>query len=189
VHIPLSQITPTKTACSSFASGTAATQYELQYSAKNTTISAVNPRAFLYWVPVTVSSSGTQTFTIRQTHNDTKYLMLRAGSTAYDPGCNALTTSSSAPSPDITVVSFNAPSTLTYPTGGLTFFVKIKFWARSLLGAPTPTTTCYEADPRDAGTVQRCSTYSFETFVGPPPPAASVPYSSNSIIVEPKDTS
>jgi hypothetical protein len=142
---PTSQITPTGTTCSQFANHTASTLGTVLYSTKGTTISTDNPGVFFYWVPETVTGTGTQTFTITQTttyaptsipSGDSRYFTLAAGSFAYSSTgvapniqCTTLATTlvgGTATNPNVSV-TFTASAPGTYYLG-------IKYSAKSVVG-------------------------------------------------------
>jgi hypothetical protein len=128
----VSQITPTSTTCSQFASGTAATQGPITYSTKGTTISQTAPGVIFYWVKVTVSSAGTQTFTITQstTYRPTKgtqYFTLASGSFAYAGNCNKLTT---------TIGGTDASRTITFKAAAAgTYYIGLKYTPSDVVGS------------------------------------------------------
>ena len=126
----VSQIAPTGTTCSQFSGNTAGTLSTVQYSLKNGVINQTDPGVFFYWVTVTVSGAGAQTFTITQSINptfDSHYFMPAAGSFAYDGSCNKLTTIVTQ-SGNTTTVNFTAAAAGTY-------FIGIKYSTRSIDGA------------------------------------------------------
>jgi uncharacterized repeat protein (TIGR01451 family) len=140
----VSQITPTQTTCAQFKSGTAGTLSAVNYATKVTTISSVNPGVLFYWVKVTVSSAGKQTFNILQstTYSPTTGTGLFAkasGSFAYDGNCNTLSTTitavvGTATGADYKVV-FNAAAAGTY-------FIGIKYNTKTIVNSgPAATTT------------------------------------------------
>jgi hypothetical protein len=144
-----SQITPTNTTCSQFASGTASTLGELDYQVKNNQIFQVSPGVFFYWVKV----SGGGTYTIGQTKDQAtaKYFTMAAGSNVYNSTCGTVNgariTYSSATG--AVLVSF---------TGSGTFYIGIKYDASSVKGAlaPNPTTVHYAFQQgSDASTNQK----------------------------------
>jgi hypothetical protein len=137
-----SQITPTATTCSQFASGSAATLSELLYTVKSGKVGSVSPGVFFYWVKVTVASSGNKTFTINQattTSNfDSHFFNHTSGTFAYTSGCTKINTSINTSS-GVTSVTFNASAPGTYIIG-------IKYDSKSVQGfnTPSPTTVHYD---------------------------------------------
>jgi hypothetical protein len=128
----VSQITPTQTTCSQFASGSAATEAPVTYSTKGQTISQTAPGVFFYWVKVTVSSAGPQSFTITQstTYSPTKgtnLFALASGSFAYNGNCGTLSTSFSGNDASRTV-NFTAGSAGTY-------YIGLKYTTGSIVGS------------------------------------------------------
>src|SRR4029078_2463962 len=80
------QITPTQTTCSQFNSGSSPTLDTLQYSLKGKKINQVNPGVLFYWIKVTATTNGTNTFTINQnitTGNFSTYFGVASGSNVY----------------------------------------------------------------------------------------------------------
>jgi hypothetical protein len=131
----VSQITPTNTSCAQFASGTAGTLTTVNYSTKGTTISSVNPGVFFYWVKLTVTTTGKQTFNITQMTNynpsttGTGLFTKASGSFAYNGNCTALSTTITAntTAADYKVV-FTAPATGTY-------YIGIKYTTKAIVGS------------------------------------------------------
>ncbi len=128
----VSQITPTQTTCAQFASGTASTQGPITYSTKGTKISQTAPGVIFYWVKVTVSSAGTQTFTIMQSTTyspttGTKLFAVASGSFAYNGNCNTLAT---------TIGGTNASRTVTFTAAAAgTYFIGIKYTTSAVVGS------------------------------------------------------
>jgi hypothetical protein len=129
----VSQITPTNTTCGQFASGTAATQGPIMYPTSGTTISqGVNPGVIFYWVKVTVSSPGSQTFHVTETTTyspttGTKLFGLASGSFAYDGSCNTLATT-------ITGTEDGLQVFFTATTAG-TYFIGLKYSPKDVVGS------------------------------------------------------
>ena len=138
---PVSQITPSETTCSQFASGTAETLGSVQYGVNNNLIDRVVPHEFLYWVTVT-APAGDNIFRITQTittgNFNTFFAGIGNGSNVFDSNCVSLQRSGSQIGNTVQV-RFNAPAAGTY-------FIAINFIAQSLLGqpAPSPTTVHYD---------------------------------------------
>jgi len=126
------QITPTATTCDQFSSGTAATLTDLNYSIKAGKVAAVNPGVFFYWITVT-AVSGSNTFTITQTQNDTfpHFFDQASGTFAYSSGCTKVSVQNISTSNGITTVTFTAPSAGTYIIG-------IKYDSKSVQGFAAP---------------------------------------------------
>jgi len=128
----VSQITPTQTTCAQFASGTAGTQAAITYSTKGTSISQVAPGVFFYWVRVTVSSAGKQTFNITQstTYSPTTGTNLFAkasGSSAYNGSCSTLST---------TITGTDANRKVVFTAAGAgTYYIGIKYSTKSIVGS------------------------------------------------------
>jgi hypothetical protein len=144
--VQVSQITPTGTTCSQFASGTASTLASVAYSLKNNTniIGQTNPGVFFYWVKVTVPA-GSNTFTVNQsitTGNFNTFFVLTSGSNVFNANCvdglKPNITQFSDRSGSNVMVQWNAPSAGTY-------FISIKYSTSSVVGvtAPTPSTVHY----------------------------------------------
>jgi hypothetical protein len=128
----VSQITPTQTTCAEFASGTALTEPPITYSTKGTTISQTSPGVFFYWVKVTVSTPGVQTFNITQqtTYNPTtgkRRFALAAGSFAYNGNCATLSTTITGSDADRKVV-------FTAATAG-TYYIGLKYKTSAIVGS------------------------------------------------------
>src|SRR5262249_38697923 len=128
----VSQITPTNTTCGQFASGNAATQGPITYSTQGTTISQAAPGVIFYWVRITVSSPGTQTFHVTQTTTynpttGTKLFGIANGSFAYDGSCNTLPTTITGTDADRQVV-------FTAATAG-TYFIGLKYSPNDVVGS------------------------------------------------------
>ncbi|HEV2216163.1 MAG TPA: hypothetical protein VGV88_01200 [Candidatus Dormibacteraeota bacterium] len=126
----VSQITPTQTTCSQFASGTAPTLSSVMYSTKGSTISSDNPGVMFYWVKVTVTSAGTHTYTITQTTNyaptsGSPLFTVASGSFAFDASCNALATTLSGPASNLQV---------TFSGKAGTYYIGIKYSPKSVVG-------------------------------------------------------
>jgi hypothetical protein len=137
----VSKITPTGTTCSQFASGSASTQGSIAYSTKGTTISQDDPGVFFYWVKVTVTSAGKQTFSITQATTyspgtGSSNFTLASGSNVYDGNCNALSTTFSGTDANRQVV-FNAPAAGTY-------YIGLKYSTGSVVGSG-PAATVFKA--------------------------------------------
>jgi hypothetical protein len=145
-----SQITPTQTTCAMFKSGTAATLSQITYSVKNGTVSQVAPGVFFYWVPVNVTTTGGQTFTITQsTSTASNFFLPAAGSFAYDANCNTLKTVVTQ-SGGTTTVAFST----TAAEGPGTYFIGIKYSTHeSVVGesAPSPSTVVYTFNTTGVG--------------------------------------
>ncbi len=128
-----SQITPTETTCSDFASGTAATLSLLQYTVKDDLTNSISPGVFFYWVGF-VASPGSNTFTIHQTittgNFDSHFFSYAAGSNAFDKNCSSLGATITQSGPDVTV-TFNAGS-------GGKVYLGIKFDSTSVKGFTPP---------------------------------------------------
>jgi hypothetical protein len=125
---PQSQISPTGTTCSQFASGTGTNLQALRYSLKNNRIQQVNPGVFFYWVRV----PGSGTYTITQTvlaNTVTKPFAIANGSFAYGSDCAKQ--SAKPAQDDIGTVTLSV-------TGSGTSYIGIKYNAQSLVGQPTP---------------------------------------------------
>jgi hypothetical protein len=113
----------------------------ITYSTKGTAISQVSPGVFFYWVPVKVSTTGTQTFTITQgtTYSPTtgtRYFTLAAGSFAYDGSCHTLKTtiSGGTANANAVTVTFSAKTTGTY-------YIGLKYSTGSIVGSGPAATT------------------------------------------------
>ena len=132
----LSQITPGKTTCEEFSGDTAQSLSTLQYSIKRSLINQVNPGVFVYWVKVTTSVAGTNTFTLHQDVDPTsfaKYLGLASGSGAFSSTCVRASGVRFSQSGADTTVRFTAPA------AGSTYYLGVKYDAKSLKGfAPPP---------------------------------------------------
>src|SRR5262249_19047118 len=120
----------------------------VNYTAKGTTISQVDPGVFFYWVKVDVTSTGSKTYKIDQsitTGNFSTFFGVASGSAAFSPSCNKLNTQISSALVNgkwVTHVTFNA----TNSTGLGTYFIGIKYSTAAVKGktAPSPTTVHYE---------------------------------------------
>jgi hypothetical protein len=137
----VSQITPTSTTCTQFATGSAATQTAIAYSTKGTTISQDDPGVFFYWVKVTVTTTGKQTFNITQstTYNPTtgsKLYTLASGSSAYDKNCNTVSTT-------ITGTDANRQVVFTAGSAG-TYYIGLKYSTGAIVGSG-PAATSFKA--------------------------------------------
>jgi hypothetical protein len=137
----VSQITPTSTTCTQFATGTAATQTAIAYSTKGTTISQVDPGVFFYWVKVTVTTTGKQTFNITQstTYSPTtgsNLYTLASGSSAYDKNCNTVSTT-------ITGTAANHQVVFTATSAG-TYYIGLKYSTNAIVGSG-PAATAFKA--------------------------------------------
>jgi hypothetical protein len=139
----VSQITPTGTTCSQFAGNTSSTLSTLNYAVDASgNVSTVTPGVFFYWVKVT-AAAGSNSFTINQTittgNYDSHFFSQAAGSFVWDPNCNKVAVQSVTTSGGVTTVTFTAASAGTY-------FIGIKYDAKSVEGftAPTPTTVHYD---------------------------------------------
>jgi uncharacterized repeat protein (TIGR01451 family) len=137
--VVVSQITPTQTTCSQFASGTASTLSFVNYATLfgGTTIANDNPGVLFYWVKLTVTSSGLHTYTITQSTTyapttGTQYFALAAGSFAYDGSCNTLPTTITGPANNLTVQFSGAPGT---------YYIGIKYRPKSVVGSGPAATT------------------------------------------------
>lgn len=104
-------------------------------------VSQVNPGVFFYWVSVTATNTGSNTFTINQSittgNFDSHFFSQASGSFVYTAGCtkiNATITTSGG----VTTISFNG-------TAGTTYVIGIKYDATSVVGfaAPSPGTTVH----------------------------------------------
>jgi hypothetical protein len=130
---PVSQITPARTTCSQFSSGSAETLSSVQYDLNNLLIHRVLPRNFLYWVRVT-APAGDNIFRITQTITTGNFNTFFAGkgneSNVFDSNCVSLQRAVKQ-SGDTVMVRFNAPAAGTY-------FIAINFSAQSLIGEPAP---------------------------------------------------
>jgi hypothetical protein len=141
----VSQITPTATTCSQFNSGTSPTLDTLQYSVKGnpSTINQINPGVFFYWVKVTSTTAGQNTFTINQSitsGNFTTPFTFASGSNVFTASCSTASgvLITQAASGNVTV-KFNASA------AGQTFIIGIKYDTSAVKGkaAPTPSTVTY----------------------------------------------
>jgi hypothetical protein len=136
---PSSQITPTNTTCAQFASGTAATLSQIQYSLKSGTISQVDPGVFFYWVQVPTAG----TYTITQSISETSRPFVIWSGTAvwdnFDPVALTCTKVSST----ITQNPITGTVTVTFSGGTGPFFIGIKYKTSSVVGekAPVPSPT------------------------------------------------
>jgi hypothetical protein len=139
-----SQITNTTSngedTCTEFTGGTAGTVSTVSYDTKSDgTLSKVTtPGSFWYFVSISVSSPGSQSFTITQSTNyaptsGTPYFSLGGGSTGYDGSCNPLGTTVTGGGAS-TTVSFTAPAAGTYIVG-------VKFMTHSVVGSSQANTT------------------------------------------------
>jgi hypothetical protein len=138
------QITPTKTTCSQFNSGTSPTLSSLQYAVKGGKTSAVSPGVFFYWIKVT-AVAGSNTFNISQAitssnNNFNHFFAFASGSAVFNSSCTAVQPAATitTPSAGVTRVTFNASSAGTYIIG-------IKYDSKSVEGftAPSPNTTVH----------------------------------------------
>jgi hypothetical protein len=99
--------------------GTGTTRSTVSYDTKGTTISKVTvPGAFFYWVSVSATSAGTQTFTVTQSTtysptSGTPLFNLQSEGSAFDTSCNPLATTFTGGDASVTV-TFNAPAPGTY---------------------------------------------------------------------------
>ena len=138
---PASQITPSGTTCSQFASGTAETLSSVQYDLNNRLIHRVLPHSFLYWVRVT-APAGDNIFRITQTittgNFNTFFAVVPTPIAVFDSNCVSVQRSGSQ-SGNTVQVRFNAPAAGTY-------FIAINFNAQSLLGQPAPIPTSVRYD-------------------------------------------
>jgi hypothetical protein len=133
----VSQITPTQTTCAQFASGTAGTQSAITYSTKGTTISQAAPGVFFYWVKVTVTTAGKQTYNILQstTYSPTTGTAMFAkanGSFAYNGSCGTLSTTISPAGTGPTGSDYKV--VFTAPTAG-TYYIGIKYTTSTIVGS------------------------------------------------------
>jgi hypothetical protein len=101
----------------------------------------VNPGVFFYWVTVTATVTGTNTFTIDQaitTSNfDSHFFSQANGSFVYSSGCTKIGSSINTSS-GITTVTFQG-------VAGTTYIIGVKYDATSVKGftAPSPGTTVH----------------------------------------------
>jgi hypothetical protein len=124
------QITPTNTTCSDFASGTAATLSQIQYSLKNGTINQTSPGVFFYWVSV----SGPGPFTINQTNTGgLPYFTLAPGAFAFDSNCNSITSAT---------ITQDGSGNVTITGSGIAY-IGVKYSTSSVVGQPDPGTVTY----------------------------------------------
>jgi hypothetical protein len=128
----VSQITPTSTTCTQFASGTAPTEGPVMYSTSGTTISQTDPGVIFYWVKVTVAGPGKQTFTITQSATyspatGTSLFTLASGSFAYGGNCNTLSTA-------ITGTDANRQVVFTAAQAG-TYYIGLKYKTDDIVGS------------------------------------------------------
>jgi hypothetical protein len=134
---PVSQITPTSTTCSQFASGTSGTLGTVFYSTKGTgttaTISSDNPGVLFYWVKVTATAGQSFTITQTTTYNPTPkssaYFTLANGSFVYtNPGCTTVggTTITQSPTTGAVTVTFAAAGN---------YIIGIKYSTKSVVGS------------------------------------------------------
>jgi hypothetical protein len=137
----VSQITPTSTTCAQFATGSASTQTAIAYSTKGTTISQDDPGVFFYWVKVTVTTTGKQTFNVTQstTYSPTtgsKLYSLASGGSAYDKNCNIVST---------TITGTDANSQVVFTAGSAgTYYIGLKYSTNAIVGSG-PAATAFKA--------------------------------------------
>ena len=123
-----SQITPTQTTCSQFASGTASTLSSITYSLKSGKVNQVAPGVFFYWVKV----PGPGTYTITQVQNGNSNLFaLGAGSNVYNAACGTIG------SAKITQNTTTGTVTVVSTASGTTY-IGLKFSTSNVKGEPTP---------------------------------------------------
>jgi uncharacterized repeat protein (TIGR01451 family) len=128
----VSQITPTQTTCSQFASGTSPTLSSIFYSVKSGKVGQnVNPGVMFYWVKVT-AAAGSNTFTVTQTRSETSNAFtVASGSQAYTSGCGAVSTTITQAGNGTVTVKFNAASAGTY-------YIGVKYNPKAVSGEPVP---------------------------------------------------
>ena len=140
-----SQITPTQTTCASFRDGTSATLAALDYSVKNGTISQVAPGVFFYWIDVTATVTGPNTFVIDQNNDQATFnhfFNVASGSNVFTTNCTRVAgntiTQGTGLNADKTTITFNG-------TIGTHYIIGVKYDSGSVKGfsAPNPTTVNY----------------------------------------------
>ena len=136
---PSSQITPTNTTCAQFASGTAATLAQIQYSLKGGTISQVDPGVFFYWVQVPTAG----TYTITQTISETSRPFVIWPGTAVWNNFDSVAMTCTKVNSTITQNPVTGTVTVTFSGGSGPFFIGIKYKTSSVVGenAPSPSPT------------------------------------------------
>jgi len=140
-----SQITPTATTCAMFRDGTSATLFALDYSVKNGKINQVAPGVFFYWIEVTATVTGQNTFVIDQNNDQATFnhfFNVASGSNVFSTDCtrvagNAITQGTGL-DVDKTTITFNG-------TIGTNYIIGVKYDSGSVKGfdTPNPTTVNY----------------------------------------------
>jgi len=140
-----SQITPTQTTCATFRDGTSATLGALDYSVKNGTINQVAPGVFFYWIDVTATVTGQNTFVIDQNNDQATFnhfFNVASGSNVFTTNCSRVAgnsiTQGTGLNADKTTITFNG-------TMGTHYIIGVKYDSGSVKGfsAPNPTTVNY----------------------------------------------
>jgi hypothetical protein len=150
-----SQITPTSTTCDQFRTDTAETLDALRYATREAKVSAVSPGVFFYWVRLEGVTAGSHTYTITQTittgNFDSHFFDSARGSNVFTATCTAVKpTPSISTANGVTTVSFTASSAGTY-------FIGIKFDAKSVQGFPVPSPTTVHYDFSTTGVTSSTS--------------------------------
>jgi hypothetical protein len=98
---------------------------------------------FFYFVKVTVTTGGSQSFAITQSTTytpttGTQYFAVTPGSAVYDSGCNVI---AQIPEGAPTVSGGVATTTVTFSGAPGTYFIGLKYSAKSIVGSGPANTT------------------------------------------------
>jgi hypothetical protein len=126
--------------CNQFLGGTAATISTVVFDTHGTTLSKViTPGQFWYYVAVSATTTGTNTFTITQSTNyapttGTPFFTLGSGTMVYDANCNPLSTTVTGTGDPTVTVSFTG-------VAGTTYVIGVKYTTHSVVGSGPACTT------------------------------------------------
>jgi hypothetical protein len=129
------QITGARVSCSQFAGGTAPTLDRLDYTVRSGKINQVSPGTFLYWVKVTVGTSGDHSQTITQSAVPMfKLFGLAKGSAVYNAGCGSLF------KPPFVANGNNSAFTVSWNGAAGDYYIALKLDSSSVRGEQAPPT-------------------------------------------------
>jgi hypothetical protein len=130
-----SEIAGTSTTCGQFAARTVPVLGQVHYSVKGSSISAVDPGAFDYWVKVAPSKSGLETVTITQSSDPVSRPLFTTNGGVFDKfsagarTCQAITA---------TIGQVNPVNVTFIASAGTTYYVDVKFSVAALVQQPAP---------------------------------------------------
>jgi len=137
---PEGQITPTQVDCTQFASGTAPTLDQINYSVSGGKIGQnINPGVFFFWTNITTTVPN-QVVTVSQTNTSTNNAALftvhQGWARLYQGDCSSYTTG--------TVIAGGTGASFTVPTPG-SYIIGVKYQTKSIAGttAPVPADITY----------------------------------------------